>query len=86
MESLERNLRALANGRRLAIVRHPRNGKSASVSALADVIKLSFKSTSRHLAVLTGAGVLEKKQVGLEMMHSLKKERHGIVNDILKHL
>ncbi len=84
MQSLERNLKALANGRRLAIVKYLRSGRSASVSTLADVIKLSFKSTSRHLAVLTGAGVLEKKQVGLEMMHSLAKDRQQIVNDVLK--
>ncbi len=86
MQSLERTLKALANGRRIAAVKYLRGGKSASVSALADVIKLSFKSTSRHLAILTGAGILEKKQVGLEMMHSLAKDRHQLVNDVLKQL
>ncbi|HEY4517215.1 MAG TPA: metalloregulator ArsR/SmtB family transcription factor [Candidatus Paceibacterota bacterium] len=84
MKELERNLKALANGRRLAILRILSRKKKASVSAIAEAIKLSFKSTSRHLGVLTGAGILEKEQIGLEVMHSLSERRHPIVSEVLK--
>jgi DNA-binding transcriptional ArsR family regulator len=84
MKELERNLKALANARRLAIVRLLSRKKHASVSTIAEAIKLSFKSTSRHLSVLTNAGILEKEQIGLEVMHSLSKHRHSIASEILK--
>lgn len=84
MNQLERNLKALANGRRLAIVRYLSRVKEASVSDIAAEIRLSFKSTSRHLIVLSNAGVLEKNQVGLEMLHRLSSQRHAIVSQVLK--
>ncbi|MBI5457857.1 winged helix-turn-helix transcriptional regulator [Candidatus Kaiserbacteria bacterium] len=86
MKQLERNLKALANGRRLKIVRYLHRVKEASVSSIAAEIQLSFKSTSRHLAVLSGAGVLEKKQVGLQMLHRISSEHHAIVSHVLKML
>ena len=86
MKQLERNLKALANGRRLKIIRYLHRVKEASVSSIAAEIQLSFKSTSRHLAVLSGAGVLEKKQEGLQMLHRLSSERHAIVSHVLKML
>jgi len=86
MKQLERNLKALANGRRLKIIHYLHRVKEASVSSIAGEIQLSFKSTSRHLAVLSGAGVLEKKQEGLQMLHRLSSERHAIVSHVLKML
>ena len=84
MKDLERNLKALANGRRLAIVRYLRRVKKASVTDIAGEIKLSFKSTSRHLSVLANAGIVTKEQVGLEMIHSLSEQRHQIASEVLK--
>jgi len=86
MTHLEKNLKALANGRRLAILKVVLRKKHASVSTIAEAIKLSFKSTSRHLAILSNAGILDKEQIGLEVMHSLSENRHPIVSEILKAL
>ncbi len=48
---LEKQLKALANRRRLAILKYLKSKREASVGDIAEEINLSFKSTSKHLAV-----------------------------------
>jgi len=79
MDELTRDLRALANKRRLTILKYLKRTGEASVSDIASEIKLSFKSTSRHLSVLTGAYILEKEQTGLTVMHNIASRKHPIV-------
>ena len=79
MDELTRNLRALANKRRLMILKYLKRTGRASVSDIAAEIKLSFKATSRHLSVLTGAYILEKEQVGLTVIHKIAPQKHPIV-------
>lgn len=67
----ERILKALANKRRLEIVGYIRDKKEANVGEIAEHIKLSFKSTSRHLAVLSGADILEREQRNVLVFYSL---------------
>ena len=71
MKDLERQLKALANRRRLAIIRFLKKSGKASVSDIAKEIKLSFKSTSRHLAVLLAADLVDREQVNLTAFYSL---------------
>ena len=68
---LERELKALANKRRLAILKFLKKNKEASVGEISRAIKLSFKSTSRHLAVLFGAAIFNKDQKGLEAYYKI---------------
>ncbi|MDE2078986.1 MAG: winged helix-turn-helix transcriptional regulator [Patescibacteria group bacterium] len=68
---LERVLKALANRRRIAIVRYLKTRKEAVVGDVASEIKLSFKSTSHHLAILSAAGILEKEQRSLNMYYCI---------------
>ena len=70
-KELESNLKALANRRRLAIVRFIKKKKEASVGDIAEEIKLSLKSTSRHLAVLFSAGLLEREQRSLQVFYKV---------------
>ena len=70
-KELESNLKALANRRRLAIVRFIKKKKEASVGDIADEIKLSLKSTSRHLAVLFSAGILDREQRSLQVFYKV---------------
>lgn len=70
-KELERILKALANKRRLAIISFLRKRKEANVGAVAEAIHLSFKSTSRHLAVLSGAEVLDKEQRSAEVFYKV---------------
>ena len=73
MKNLERALKALANKRRLEILRaikKERNGE-LSVGEVAERIGLSFKATSRHLSILTGADILTKEQRGLQVFYQI---------------
>ncbi len=64
---LERVMKALANRRRLAALRIIKKRKKITVGDLAESLNLSFKATSKHLALLTGAGILEKEQQSINM-------------------
>jgi DNA-binding transcriptional ArsR family regulator len=74
MANLEKTLKALANRRRLAIVGHLKTHPEATVGDLASAIKLSFRSTSKHLAVLLAADVVEREQRSLLMFYSLSTD------------
>lgn len=73
-KELERILKALANRRRLAIVQTIRKRKEASVGNIATEIKLSFRATSKHLSVLSGAGIVEREQRGTQMLYCLASD------------
>lgn len=79
---LEKRLKALANRRRLAILRILKTRPKESVGVIADNIKLSFKSTSRHLAVLYAAGIVEREQVSITVYYHLAKKAGNPVDDI----
>lgn len=63
-KELERIIKALANKRRLAMLRHLKykKEKEATVGDISETVRLSFKSTSRHLSILFAADILEKEQ------------------------
>jgi DNA-binding transcriptional ArsR family regulator len=67
----ERILKALANRRRLAIIRHLKKHKDASVGDIAEAINLSFKATSKHLGILTAVDILEREQRNIQMFYAL---------------
>ena len=70
-KELERVLKALANKRRLAIISFLRKKKEANVSDVAESIRLSIKSTSRHLTVLSGADILDREQRSSEVFYKI---------------
>ena len=65
---MEKILKALANRRRLKILQLLKERRRVSVTEIAGHIKLSFKSTSRHLSVLRNADLVEGEQVGLSVL------------------
>lgn len=54
----EKIFKAVANKRRLQILLFLKLEKEATVGAIAEHIRLSVKSTSRHLSVLYLAGIV----------------------------
>jgi DNA-binding transcriptional ArsR family regulator len=78
----EKTLKALANQRRLRIIKYLKSKNTATVSVIAEHLKLSFKSTSKHLAVLFGAGILDKEQKSLSMFYSISKPLPSIAKHI----
>jgi len=82
MNNIERILKALANKRRLTIVRYLNKEKEATVGDIASNIKLSFKATSKHLSVLYFADIVEKEQRSLQMFYKLPTNLHHLVKYI----
>ncbi len=71
MKRIEKVFKALANKKRLEILVFIAQIKSASMGEIADEIKTSIKSTSKHLLVLYNADFLEKERVHGLTIYSL---------------
>ncbi len=80
---LEKQLKALANRRRLAILKYLKSKREASVGEIAEEINLSFKSTSKHLAVLAVLDIVERDQRSLQMFYRLAASHSAAVRHIL---
>jgi len=83
MKKLEKFLKALANRRRLAILKYLKENKEASVTEIADKINLSFKATSRHLSVLSAVDVIEREQRSTQMFYYLSTKQEPPVKHII---
>ncbi len=84
MKAMEKNLKALANQRRLTILKYLKKKGTANVGELAAHLRLSFKSTSRHLSILFSKNIVDKNQIGLEVFYSLSGNLDTEVKRILE--
>ena len=57
-KELVKIFRAMGNDRRFAILKYLTINKDLTFTKISEFIKLSFKSTSRHLSILLGAGLI----------------------------
>lgn len=83
MKEIEKQMKALANARRLSILKYLKKTREATMGDIADEIKLSFKATSKHLGILYAAGILEKDQRSLTINYRLAKAPHVAARQIL---
>lgn len=85
-KELERILKALANRRRLMIISFLRKEKEGNVSSIAEAIHLSVKSTSRHLAVLSGVDLLDREQRSSEVFYKVSVYIPDVFQQLIKSL
>lgn len=83
MKDLEKIYKALANRRRLEIIKLLKQKQEASVGEIADHLRLSFRSTSRHLAILRSSDIIDKDQRGTLVFYSMSNEYHSSVKHLL---
>lgn len=86
MKEYERVLKALANHRRLSIIALLKKRKEATVGSVADSIKLSFTSTSKHLTMMAHLDILETRQKGLEVYYFLGRRIPPIAQSVISRL
>ncbi|MDP2704355.1 MAG: metalloregulator ArsR/SmtB family transcription factor [bacterium] len=79
----EKTLKALANKRRMGILKYLKERKQATVKEIAGAIKLSFKSTSRHLAILSATDILEKEQKSLNVFYRISNNQNHTADRII---
>lgn len=70
-KSLVKIFKAIGNERRFLILRYLIANKELTVGQISGLIKLSFKSASRHLAVLLNAELVSVKQVNLNRFYAI---------------
>jgi len=76
-------MKAFANRRRLAILKFLKKNGRAPVGDIAREIDLSFKSTSKHLAVLIGAGLVDRNQISLQMWYEIADKQIPMAKQII---
>ena len=62
MKHLEKLFKALANKRRIQIIKFLNENNEMSVSGISERLKLSFKSVSKHLQKLENANLISRTQ------------------------
>jgi DNA-binding transcriptional ArsR family regulator len=83
VKQAERILKAVANKRRLAVIKFLSRTEQSSVGSIAEEIKLSFKSTSRHLSILFNADILERKQTSTTVLYRLVRPLSPILKTLI---
>lgn len=83
MKDLEKTLKALANRRRLAILKHLKEKGEASVGEIADKIKLSLKATSKHLGILSALDIVEREQRSSQAFYKISVDQKPTVKHVL---
>ena len=86
MRKLEKTLKALANRRRLAILKYLKKNEEATVGEISGAIKLSYKATSQHIIILAGVDIVEREQRSLEAHYSLSKNQSDVVRRVISTL
>ncbi len=86
MKEVEKQLKALANRRRLGIVKFLKPNNKAAVTDIAEHIKLSVRSTSKHLAILSAQDVVDKEQRGVIVYYRLASVQKPLVARIVSQL
>lgn len=84
MKENEKILKAFANARRLQIVKFLKERKRSTVGAVSGHIKLSFRSTSKHLIILRDAGILDKEQKELMAFYFFADPMPKIARKVLE--
>ncbi len=84
MKEFEKQYKALANSRRLLIVKFLKTRNRASVGQIAKEIKLRIKSTSKHLRVLAGVDFVDREQQSLQVYYFLPNTKPEILHNFIK--
>ena len=84
--SLETLFKALANRRRLIIIRYLKKHREKSVTDIAEVIRVSVKSTSKHLLVLSNANLVSGKKKGFYVFYGIRSSLKPLAASIIDQL
>ena len=84
MRELTRCLKAVANERRLMILRELSRREPLTVNMIAKRIGLSLKATSKHIQRLADCEMIERAQKSLSVWCKINRS-HPILRSILSH-
>lgn len=84
MKRLTVVFRTLANINRLKIIKTLADGRKMNVGDIAEDLKISFKATSNHLAMLKNLDVLEARGVDGHVFYSINPQMPEDFQKIIK--
>jgi len=70
-KQLERHFKGIANHRRIDILFLVKRSENITVDGIAQTLHCNFKTISEHTRRLVHAGLLNKKYMGREVVHTL---------------
>ncbi|MBU3968724.1 ArsR family transcriptional regulator [Patescibacteria group bacterium] len=82
-QDAEKMYKALANKRRLEILHYLSKETKANVIDISEKIKLSYRSTSKHLQILKNAGFIDSDQIDFGQFYYLKDKNNSFVKHFL---
>lgn len=74
-KDLERLIRGVSNHRRIQILAYVAKHKNTTMEQLSEALECNFKTISGHTQKLAYAGLIQKKYLGQNVLHSLTE--HG---------
>ncbi len=77
-KEIEQIMKALANKRRAHILTVLAKEKKLAVGEISKRIKLSFRSTSKHLTLMYKAGIVDREQASLVVYYRIERA-HPVV-------
>jgi ArsR family transcriptional regulator, arsenate/arsenite/antimonite-responsive transcriptional repressor len=83
---LERQLKALANRRRLQILVLLKRKHNATVGEIVNALRMSQQAISSHLRILHDADIIEYHKRGLYVSYRLKLKQSAEVQGIVRNL
>ena len=86
MVMLERQLKAVANRKRLEILQELKKHRTLFSSDIAHSIGMSRAATSQHLRILRNAGIVEYTKRGLEVNYRISLDQEPPVQAVLRQL
>jgi len=76
--------KALSNPKRLAIIELLLRKKELPLEKISQKIRLSYKSTSKHLLLLESRGIVIRKQKSLRAFYGINEDRKICLVNILE--
>jgi|GEM_PF-1568419 predicted transcriptional regulator len=74
IREFEQLFKAVGSKRRIAIIKYVKRNPGASVFEVAEEIGLAFRTTSKHLGILSTVGILEREQSGFRAAYVIIRE------------
>ncbi len=84
MKTYDKIFRALGNPKRFAIVSYLLKNREATVEYIAEAIKLSHTSTSKHLVLLDKLDIVAFRRNSRYILYRLNTGEHSFVDALFK--
>ena len=82
-KELEKIFKIFASKRRLDIINLLRRKEAISLNEIAREIKLSLKSTSKHLRILYSVDIVEREYKNLEIYYKLADAQNAFLKKVI---